>query len=43
MEDENDAKKSEKARLEKLNEIHNEELKMKENASGMYGLDIIQI
>ena len=43
MENENDAKKSEKARLEKLNEIHNEELKIKENASGMYGIDIIQI
>ena len=43
MEDENDAKKSEKARLEKLNEIHNEELKIKENASGMYGIDILQI
>ena len=43
MEDENDAKKSEKARLEKLNEIHNEELKMKELASGKFGIDIVQI
>ena len=43
MEEENDEKKSKKARLEKLNEIRNEELKMKEHASGMYGIDIIQI
>ena len=43
MEEDNDAKKSQKARLEKLNEIHNEELKIKEHASGMYGIDIIQI
>ena len=42
MEDENDAK-NQKARLEKLNEIHNEELKIKENASGIYGIDILQI
>ena len=43
MEEDNDAKKSQKARLEKLNEIHNEELKIKEHASGIYGIDIIQI
>ncbi len=43
MTDDNDAKKSEKARIEKLNEIHDEELKMKEHASGTFGIDIIQI
>ena len=43
MEDDNDAKKSEKARQEKLNEIHNEELKIKDHSSGTYGIDIIQI
>ena len=40
MKDDNDAKKMEKARLD---EIHNEELKIKENASGMYDIDIVQI
>ena len=43
MEDDNDAKKSEKARLEKLKEIHLEELRMKEHASGTFGIDIIKI
>ena len=43
MDEDNDAKKSEKERLKKLNEINNEELKIKEQASGTYGIDIIQI
>ena len=43
MTDDNDAKKSEKARIQKLNEIHYEEIKMKEHASGTFGIDIIQI
>ena len=43
MEDDNDAKKSEKARQERLNEIHKEELKMKEHSSGTFGIDITQI
>ena len=43
MEDENDAKKSEKARLEKLNIIHDGEIKIKEHSSGTFGIDIIQI
>ena len=34
---------AEMQRLEKLNEIRKEEKKMKELASGMYGIDIIQI
>ena len=43
MEDDNDAKKSEKARQERLNEIHKEELKIKEHSSGTFGIDITQI
>ena len=43
MDEDNDAKKSEKERMKKLNEINNEELKIKEQASGTYGIDIIQI
>ena len=43
MEDDNDARRSQRARQERLNEIHNEELRMREHASGMYNIDIIQI
>ena len=43
MEDDNDAKKSEKARQERLNAIHREELKIKEHSSGTFGIDITQI
>ena len=43
MKGDNEDRNAEMQRLEKLNEIRKEEKKMKELASGMYGIDILQI